>query len=54
MKNIITDIVVYGSIVAGIMLFTKPGGSGPALVSKTVNGYTGLVQAETGQKVTVS
>lgn len=54
MKSTFTDIVVYSSIVAGIFVMTAPKSQGPALVGKVTGGYTGLVQAETGQKVTAS
>lgn len=49
--NVLTDIVVYSMLVAGIMLMTKPGGQGPTLVKATTGGYAQILQAATGQTV---
>lgn len=49
--NVLTDIVVYSSIVAGIMLMTKPGGQGPAVLNSATHGYANILQAETGQNL---
>jgi hypothetical protein len=52
MNNIGTDFVVYGMIVAGIMVMTRPGSQGPALVNNLTHGYARIVQAVTGQHAT--
>lgn len=51
-NNALVDLIVYSSIVAGILVLTKPGSQGPALVKGTTRGYADIVQAETGQSVT--
>lgn len=48
----ITDLVVYSFIVAGILVMTKPGSQGPALVNATTGGYAKIVQAASGQRTT--
>lgn len=50
--NALTDLIVYSSIVAGILVLTKPGSQGPALLKGLTSGYGRIVQAETGQSVT--
>lgn len=52
MSNALTDFIVYSSIVALILVLTKPGSQGPSLVKATTGGYARIVQAETGQSVT--
>lgn len=52
MNNAVTDLVVYSSIVAGILVLTKPGSQGPGLFKSITSGYARIVQAETGQSVT--
>lgn len=47
--NVLTDIVVYSMIVGGILVLTRPGSQGPALVTAGTNGYSGIVKAATGQ-----
>jgi hypothetical protein len=47
--NVLTDIVVYSMLVAGIFVMTKPGGQGPALVTASTNGYSGIVKAAEGR-----
>lgn len=51
MNNSLTDLVTYSFLVAGIFVLTKPGGNGPSLVKALTNGYAGIVQSATGQKV---
>ena len=46
----LTDFLVYGIIVAGILVLTRPGSQGPKLVGAVGTGATNLVKAETGQK----
>lgn len=48
-SNVFSDIVVYSMIVGGILVMTKPGSQGPALVTASTNGYSGIVKAATGQ-----
>lgn len=45
----LTDFLVYGIIVAGILVMTRPGSQGPRLVSASTNGVASIVKAETGQ-----
>ncbi len=47
--NTVTDFVVYSFIVAGILVMTKPGSQGPALVNSLTKGYAGIVNSVTGQ-----
>lgn len=47
--NVFTDIVVYSMIVGGILVMTRPGSQGPALVSSATTGYSNIVKAATGQ-----
>lgn len=52
MNNALTDLIVYSSLVAGILVLTKPGSQGPSLLKNLTGGYARIVQAETGQSVT--
>lgn len=52
MNNAMTDMVVYGMIVAGILVMTRPGSQGPSLVNNLTGGYAKIVQATTGQSAT--
>lgn len=47
--NVFTDIVVYSMLVAGLLVMTRPGSQGPALVTAGEAGYSGIVRAATGQ-----
>lgn len=51
-SNTTTDIVVYTMIVAGILVMTRPGSQGPALVNGLTHGWARIVQATTGQPAT--
>lgn len=51
--NKVTDIATYAFLVAGIMVMTRPKSKGPAFVRSLGAAFTGIVQASTGQKVTV-
>lgn len=51
-RNSLTDLGVYGFIVAGILVMTRPGSQGPALLSNLTNGYARIAQAVSGQAVT--
>lgn len=46
--NTLTDFVVWGSVVAAIMLLTS-NSNGKGLVTATTNGYANIVKAETGK-----
>ena len=46
--NVFTDIVVYSMLVAGLLVMTRPGSQGPALVSSAESGYAGIVKSATG------
>ena len=48
-SNVFSDIVVYSMIVGGILVMTRSGSQGPALVTATTTGYSGIVKAATGQ-----
>lgn len=52
--NRITDIATYAFLVAGILVLTRPGSKGPAFVRSLGGAFSGVVQAASGQKVTVS
>lgn len=52
MNNTATDLIVYSSLVAAIMVLTRPGSQGPGFVKALTGGYGRIVQAETGQPVT--
>lgn len=46
------DFLVYGIIVGGIFVMTRPGSQGPKFVSSLGGALTGFAQAVTGQPVT--
>lgn len=48
-NNIFGDIVVYSMIVGGILVMSRPGSQGPALITAGTTGYSGIVKAATGQ-----
>jgi len=48
-NNTLTDIVVYSFLVGAILVLTRPGSQGPALVKNLTGGYARIVQASTGQ-----
>lgn len=50
MNNTLTDLVVYSFLVGGILVLTRPGSQGPALVKNLTGGYARIVQAATGQR----
>lgn len=52
MNNRIGDFLVYGIVVGGILVLTRPGSQGPGLVTALTSGLTGFAQGVTGQKVT--
>lgn len=47
--NVFTDIVVYSMLVGALLVMTRPGSQGPALVSSATGGYSNIVKAATGQ-----
>lgn len=47
--NVFTDIVVYSMIVGGLLVMTRPGSQGPALITSSTKGYSDIVKAATGQ-----
>lgn len=49
-KNVVTDIVVYSMLVAGIYVLTA-NTNGTNLVKALGSSYAGIVQAASGQKV---
>lgn len=48
-QNVFTDIVVYSMIVGGLLVMTRPGSQGPALLTSATGGYSNIVKAATGQ-----
>jgi hypothetical protein len=48
-SNVLTDIVVYSMLVAGLLVMTRPGSQGPPLVSAFTGGYSNIIKAATGQ-----
>ena len=48
-KNAIGDLVTYSFLVAGILVLTRPGSQGPALLNSLTHGYARIVQAASGQ-----
>lgn len=46
------DFLVYGIVIGGILVLTRPGSQGPGLVSSLGGAVAGFGQAVTGQKVT--
>jgi hypothetical protein len=53
-KNNLTDLIVYSFLVGGILVLTRPGSQGPQFIKSLTGGYTNIVQASTGQKVSTS
>lgn len=47
------DFLVYGIVVGGILVLTRPGSQGPGLVTALGRGVTGYAQGVTGQNVSV-
>lgn len=47
--NVFTDIVVYSMIVGGLLVLSRPGSQGPALLGAATGGYANIVKAATGQ-----
>jgi len=52
--NRVTDIATYAFLVAGILVLTRPGSKGPAFVRSLGGAFSGVVQAASGQKVSVA
>lgn len=52
--NAVSDLVTYAFAVAGILVLTRPGSKGPQFIRSLGGAFTGVVQAASGQKVTVS
>lgn len=46
------DFAVYGILIGGILVLTRPGSQGPAFVANIGKSLTGFAQGVTGQKVT--
>ena len=46
------DYLVYGIVVAGILVLTRKGSQGPQFVKALGGSVTGFAQAVSGQKVT--
>ena len=51
-RSVLTDVVTYSLIVAGILVLSRPGSKGPALVNSVTCGYAMIVQAASGQPAT--
>jgi len=50
----IRDFLVYGVIVAGVLVLVRPGSQGAAFVSALGRAAVGFVQAITGQPLSVN
>jgi hypothetical protein len=50
MSNRIGDFLVYGMVVAGILVLTKQGSQGPAIVTNIGGAFAGVIRAASGQK----
>jgi hypothetical protein len=50
--NKLVDVLGYAFLVGGILVLTRPGSKGPRLVSSLTSGYSHIVQAATGQRLT--
>lgn len=48
--NKLVDLGTYAFIVAGILVLTRPGSKGPALVKGLGSSFEGIVKAASGQK----
>lgn len=48
--NKIFDLGTYAFLVAGILVMTRPGSKGPALVTSLGSSFSGVVKAASGQK----
>ena len=46
------DFLVYGIIVGGILVLTRPGSQGPGFIQQIGRGLIGFVQSATGQRIT--
>lgn len=49
--NKLADIGTYAFLVGGILVLTRPGSQGPALLNSLTAGFVHLVQASTGQPI---
>lgn len=48
-NNVFADIVIYSMAVGALLVMTRPGSQGPALVGSATTGYSNIVKAATGQ-----
>ena len=46
------DFLVYGIVISGILVLTRPGSQGPIFVKNLGGSLVGFAQAVSGQKVT--
>lgn len=51
-RNSLTDLIVYSFLAGIVLVATRPGSQGPALVNNLTHGYARIVQASTGQPTT--
>lgn len=54
MKNSFGEFLVYGVIVAGILVLVRNGSNGAGFVKQLGGSVVGFIQAITGQKVTTA
>lgn len=52
MSKALRDFLVYGVIVAGILVVVRPGSQGATVVKNLGSTVVGFIQGITGQKVT--
>lgn len=48
------DVATYAFFVSGILVLTRPGSKGPQFVRSLGGAFSGVVQAASGQRVTVA
>ena len=48
--NKLFDLGTYAFLVAGILVLTRPGSKGPALLNALGGSFSGVVRAASGQK----
>lgn len=49
--NRVFDLGVYAFVVAGVLVLTRPGSQGPRLVTALTSGFSHVVQAASGQRI---
>lgn len=50
--NKLVDLLTFALVIGGVLVMTRKGSQGPALVGAVTSGFVHIEQAATGQKVT--